>query len=447
MDELYQKSLRDPPIRILHGSRLDIEAHLNKKEIDLSARYFGHTTKDTAMTMIRRKEGALSLRLSGQKFLFKDKSAVKSLLTIKQLTNIQQLHMDSCNLQEIPDVSHLKQLTYLDVSHNSVTNWWLRSSLKIPHLKTLVLNNTKLDWIPSLATYLPLLKHLQFQDNALTDMSVFDKDTREHQLETLDISGNEIRVIHVNRNCFPSLKKLTCGSSNTRYISIPLLRAASKESLEIIVPPSHEKKLLVPSSDMLHNPTRSLTEFLNNRSINLERIVNVKLRYHAFEWLFSQREGFYRNLVLTDQSEFCESEYLSPLLKVWTLNSLTHLYLNNCNLTYIPIQSGYLKNLQHLDVSMNKITEINYDPPPALQSLHINGNPIEFLRISNLYKYESKVIQAGSEYTRVIDIPLLEFVAKRKLTIDVVTKHRKHLVLPPYEVLRGSYQNADCVCQ
>ena len=149
------------------------------------------------------------LRLSGQKFLFKDKSAVKSILAIKQLTNIQQLHMDNCNLQEIPDVSNLKQLAYLDVSNNSVTNWWLRSSLKIPHLKTLVLNNTKLDWIPSLITYLPLLKHLHFQDNALTDMSVFDKDTKEHPLETLDISGNEIRIIHVNRNAFPSLRKLT----------------------------------------------------------------------------------------------------------------------------------------------------------------------------------------------------------------------------------------------
>ena len=30
--------------------------------------------------------------------------------------------MDNCNLQEIPDVSNLKQLAYLDVSNNSVTN-------------------------------------------------------------------------------------------------------------------------------------------------------------------------------------------------------------------------------------------------------------------------------------------------------------------------------------
>ena len=438
VDDLYQDRLRDPPIRILQGSRLEIEAHLNKKEIDLSATYFGHTTKDTAMTMIFRKEGALSLRLSGQKLLFKDKSAVKSILAIKQLTNIQHLHMDNCNLQKIPDVSKLKQLAYLDVSNNSVTNWWLENSLTIPHLKTLVLNNTKLDRIPSLITYLPLLKHLQFQDNALTDMSVFDKDTKEHPLETLDISGNEIRIIHVNRNSFPSLKKLTCGSSKTRYISIPLLRATNMELIEIIVPTIYENKLLVPSSDMLHNPTSSLTEFLSNRSINLERIINVNHRYHAFDFLFSQQEGFYRNLILTEQSEFCDSEYLSPLLKLRTLNTISHLYLNNCNLTQIPIPSGYLRSLQHLDLSMNKLTEINYDPPSSLQSLHINGNPIEVLRLRNLYQYESKVIQAGSEYTRYIDIPLLEFVAKRKLTIDVITDHRKHLVLPPYEVLKGS---------
>ena len=49
-----------------------------------------------------------------------------------------------------------------------------------------------------------------------------------------------------------------------------------------------------------------------------------------------------------------------------------------------------------------------------------------------------RLFQAGSEYTRYIDIPLLEFVAKCKLTIDVVTDHRKNLVLPPYEVLKGS---------
>ena len=38
-----------------------------------------------------------------------------------------------------------------------------------------------------------------------------------------------------------------------------------------------------------------------------------------------------------------------------------------------------------------------------------------------------------------IDIPLLEFVAKRKLTIDVITVIIENiLVLPPYEVLKGS---------
>ena len=145
---------------------------------------------------------------------------------------------------------------------------------------------------------------------------------------------------------------------------------------------------------MLHNPTSSLTEFLGSRSINLERIVNMNHKYYAFDFLFSQREGFYRNLILTEQSEFCASEYLSRLLKLRTLNTISHLYLNNCNLTQIPVPSGYLKCLQHLDVSMNKLTEVNYDPPSSLQSLHVNGNPIEVLRLRNLHMYESKVISS-----------------------------------------------------
>ena len=441
--ELYHDTLQDPPIRILQGSRKDIEAHLNKKEIDLSVRYVGYTTKDKAMTMIRRKEGALSLRLSDQISLFKDKSAVKSLLATKQLKNIQRIHMDNCNLQEIPDVSNLKQLAYLDTSNNSVTSWpvtnWVwKTSLKIPHLKILVLNRTKLDKIPSLITCLPLLKELYFCDNALRDTSAFESDTKEHPLETLDISGNEITTIHINTNSFPSLKKLICGSNITRYISVPLLRSASSELIEINVPDMYKKYLLVPSAEMLQSPKSSLTKFLSNKSINLKRIVSAKLRYEALEWLFSQREKFYTNLILTRQTEFCDSEYLPFLLQLWTLNTISHLYLNGCNLTRIPIPSGYLLNLKHLDVSENSITEITYDPPQTLERLHIEGNPINTLQIKKLPKYESKVIQAGSEYTRAVDIDLLESVAKGKLTIEIISDHRKHLVLPPYEVLEGS---------
>ena len=176
----------------------------------------------------------------------------------------------------------------------------------------------------------------------------------------------------------------------------------------------------------------------NSKLNTMDSAVSSELKYQAIVWLSKQREKFYQGLMLKEQSEFCESKHLSSAL--YSLSSLTHLYIKSCNLTSIPIPSGYLQSLQHLDVSSNGITEISYDPPQTLKTLYIDGNPIEPIHIKNLSKYEGKFIRAGSEYTRSIEITVLEFIAKGKLSIDITVDHRKNLVLPPYEVLDSTYE-------
>lgn len=439
-----QTALKTPPFNVLDDGKL-LENYLHKRDVDISSRAYDHVSVKDVKSMITDKTKVL--KLSGRANLFKTKDMLVKFLKSKRLTGIEELYMDKCFLTEVPDVRHLQNLIHLDVSNNSVPNSYLKTTLDLPFLKNLNLRNTNLYWLPSL-TYLPRLKHLDFSKNQLSEKYmgyVFnEQQSKPHPLETLDLSSNDVEKIIVNRISFPSLKKLTCGSIKTRYISFELVEAHSKSQMVINVPKVFQKYLLVPAPSVLDDSSNSLA-YMKDTSIELKRIMDTQSKLNAFQWIMEERKGFYKTLILTDQGHFCADKALSSLLKLsstYTV-SVTCLYLDNCGLKSIPLEKGYLPSLKYLNVRRNNITELKFVPHPKLEKLIVDENSIETIQISNVTKnYPSlKFVQAGSVYTKNIEIPLLEAVAdpKNSLTINIISEYRQHLEQPPYEVLKGGY--------
>ena len=445
--EKYRESLRSPPYGTLSGEKSGLRGYLSG-ELDLSVSSFRKSTFQTIKTVINNHGVDIkSLKLSGQSVLFKPNQSVKSLLDWPQVQEIETLSLDRCKLREIPEVKHLRQLKHLDLSYNSVENTSLSMKLKLPNLTKLSLRHCGLDHLPSLA-HLPNLKELDFSENkmkATTEdqyyMKIFNETfNNPHPLEVLDLSGNLIEEIHVNTNSFTSLRRLLCGSEKTHFISFHLLAASSRGNIITVVIDKYKDNLLIPSATMLDDPRGSLQKLLKDKTIDLKRIPNVQQRFLAIDWLFTQKKDF-TSLRLSGQNEFCKVKTFEKFLKHPSLQDIDTLYLDNCGLEKMPFSKNYLPNLKQLDISRNQLSDIfgTFSSHKKLEKIYVDGNPISTIRVHKIKeKFPMlKYIQAGSEYTHYIDMPLLEAVAKQELAIDITSDFRKQLNFPPYEVLSG----------
>ena len=441
----YRDCLKAPSFQILEQGMTAISAYFNKRELDLSTKYFETMSIDFLEDKIQHQERNIKvLKVSGQRRFLKKLYHVNKIFSLENLDCLEELYMDDCGLTEIPTVRHLSSLKCVDVSSNSLCHWDLCSSLNLPNLHTLRLNECGLKRFVDM-TYLPLLKHLELRKNKLTDLNCFNvltSETKLHPLETLDLSDNPVKEIDIDKKSYPVLRRLVCGSPNTHYISFSLMTAISKGIITVQVLELYKKYLFIPSAAELDDAKGVLVTFLEEKVINLDRISDVQERHNAFLWLLEKKHVQYSTLMLTDQSDFLHYEKvdLRYFFNHPSIADIKILYLDSCNLTHTPNECGGLEHLELLDVSNNKLTdifegtELSY---PKLSKLFLQGNPIQRIEIKNLSNRfpRLKYIKAGSEYTFKIGYTLLGRVASGELKIEIMEDFGKFLVQPPNEVL------------
>ena len=363
--EQYRSTLTNPPYGTLDGERTGLKSYL-QGELDLSSSKFRKKANHTINTLINKHPVDIKiLKLSGQSVWVQQEQSLKRLLELRKLEKVTELYLDGCNINEIPDVTHLKHLLRLDISHNPVNKDCLSIKLNIRQLQQLNLNNCNLDLLPSLA-HLPCLKKLDISQNKFKTtiddkyfMRIFNtKFEKPHPLEVLNLSGNHIEEIHVNTTSFSSLHNIICGSERTHFISFHLMTEASKGNVIISVPEKYKQHLLVPSSTMLDDPRSSFFDFLQKKNVDLKRIPDVQKRKKACEWLFRCNE--YTELRLSGQGDFCKDKTINIVnfLSHPNLSNIEKVYLDNCDLDKIPLTKKSLSNLKELDVSGNNLSEI-----------------------------------------------------------------------------------------
>ena len=441
----FQPCLQVPPFEIINQGMTAIMAYFNARKLNLSSKYFETMFVNFMTDLIQHQQQNIKvLKVSGQRRTFRTRYHVTKILSLTNLNCLEELYMDDCGLTEIPKVRHLSSLKCVDISSNAVSHLDLRLSLNLPNLHTLRLNECGLERFVDISC-LPLLKHLELRRNNLKDLKCFDlhaSDTKLHPLEKLDIRDNPIEEINVDKESYPMLSYLTCGSPNTYYISFSLMMAMSKSNVTVEVSKPYKNFLLIPSAAELDDAKCALAAFLKEKIINIKRISDVQQRHNAFLSLLKKKHVQFSTLVLSDQSDFCHYKRvdLRYFFNHSSFAGIKTLYLDNCNLTNIPNIYDGLRQLELLDVSNNKLTRI-FDGSglqyPNLSKLFLQENPIQTIEIENCGNKCPclKYIRAGSEYTFKIGNTLLGRVASDDLKVDIVENYGKFLVQPPYEVL------------
>ncbi len=308
---------------------------------------------------------------------------------------------------------------------------------RLKNIDCLILRNCGLREFPDLRPF-PYLKTLDLRDNRITDCSFWG----EHKnLETLELSGNEIPVIDSDFSCFPALKQLLIGSKVTEYISMDLVRRMvanpffsfklDKSATEF------RSSLKLPPASVLEEGHRTIAEYVKTPELFLTRIKDTTERAAALRWLVDNyAETFDAAFNLSNQLPLCDrlqgsglEAIVQKLLRVKTLD------LSGCGLESLPDLSP-LTRLQKLKVGHNKLTQVPaLGHLPVLTELGIEGNPIETIDISPMTSVTTLTCgQAGS--WRIMP-PTLRRVARDELSVAVPPAFQATLTFPPYDILNA----------
>jgi Leucine-rich repeat (LRR) protein len=108
---------------------------------------------------------------------------------IRELVELEKLHLRENRLEKLPDLSNLKLLQELDLSYNQLKE--LPTTLgDIPHLTTLILNNNRLKKVPISLTGLQLTK-LNLQNNPCWNQRPRSRKL-QRWIDSLKINGCEV---------------------------------------------------------------------------------------------------------------------------------------------------------------------------------------------------------------------------------------------------------------
>lgn len=111
---------------------------------------------------------------------------------VQAYTHLQELHLVSMRLQDIPEaVYHISTLTHLDVSNNKIEH--LSPQIRcLEHLEVLVINRNYLQGLPKEIQYMEHLRYLDMWSNMIMEFPE-EIAALEHTLKVIDM-----RVINMS---------------------------------------------------------------------------------------------------------------------------------------------------------------------------------------------------------------------------------------------------------
>lgn len=296
--------------------------------------------------------------------LYMNKSQIKDLSGMENLTNLKQLNLCGNEIKDISKLKNLLNLKDIDLSHNEISDI---SALKnLTNLKKLNLGNNKISDVSELSKLTDLqelnLGYISYHGfetpdskanyneisniNALKNLTNLRtlnlgytkiKDLSAlnglENLQTIDISGNQISDISEMVNVLKKLTNLNQLNLSTNEISnidelnkltsLKMLKLNSNKVINVNeLKGLSNLKILDLSSNQISDIANTLKELTNLNDLNLS------------------------NNQISDISEFNK------------LTNLKTLYLNYNKISDISALKG-LSNLQMLDLSNNQISDVS----------------------------------------------------------------------------------------
>ena len=226
-------------------------------------------------------------------------------------------------------------------------------------LTELNLSNCKLQDFPEI-TQLLNLKVLNVKNNSIVSLTKFSNKT----LAEIDLSGNPILGYNFDKTALPALQCLTIGSTETKYLSLQVLKMVMEKLLELNVDSNWLKHLIYPP-EQCFTKKNQLDEFVKTASFDT-KLINKNERESALKWVLSHSSCMLRSLSIsysqkTDVSD--HSEEVKEVLAIFkeqlgNFGNLQQLSMNCLGLRQMHNLSA-LSKLIKVDYSHNKINTID----------------------------------------------------------------------------------------
>ena len=304
-------------------------------------------------------------------------------------------------------------------------------------LSHLDLSNNNLAQIPDV-TSLKSLEYLNINSNRIKD--VVNLESRS--LRTLLLCENLFHTLDLNVQNLPCLSKIIFGSEACQFVSFQILHRASTGQLELEVTPLYRQNLLMPPLNALDD-IQELHNFVKSKEINIRQF-NTNQPEQIFQCLthiVESQSQHYDVLSLADQATLCKSigfERVSGFFQRLGSRPISQILLkiklSKCGLESIPNISS-LSQLRILDLSDNDINELNEEfLPTSVKRLYVDGNPIVCIKLSIARFPGLSKVRCGSKRTQYISSHLVKKAQQRGFKMTIPKKYQKYLCLPPSKI-------------
>ena len=429
-----------PPYSILSTAD-DVMKYVNSTDFQID--HYKHTVPESDHNLIDTIELVLeNERRNIKSFVLSNESALYSeirslgmerILKHRMLQNITKLVLNNCDLNEVPNMVSLSQLTDLDLSGN------LRLGAQIENkpiqvrksLKRLIVRNCGLEILPLYC--IGYVEYLDVSDNGIKSI---EGAFIAKRLKQLCLGGNLVKFLEVRPYSFPALERLEFGSKHIEYIGFQLLQLTLDSLLRVYIVCDGIPNLVFPPeriirdgpvADFIKRPYSYIREVGEERRAMVLRWMLEK--YHDSLEEFSCR-GFENVIQIFNPCQ------LQDLIDHYAcLHSVKKLELSNCELKQCP-NFKVLHNLEDLNLDDNSIKELaGFEENNNLKTVSVRNN---LLTAVNVHPRSMTRIILGSDRLKYIGIDLLRAKLDGCMKIYITDYHAERLLFPQNSVLQDN---------
>ena len=380
--EEFRQYLLSPSWSIIDKGTECIQDYMECTVIDAAEITDSDSLKKVVLWKLERNMKIVSTcRLSGQKKLFRALN-ISALLGYQSLSFMTEIYISDCGLETLSDWGKLENLTYADLSFNSLNS------------------------IP-----------------------------RNLSIIGINVTGNKIHTLSFPKEDFPMLTKVTAGSPDLQFIRFDLLK-------RVTVTIDDEQKCCLIMPPPLALDQSNLANYLERPEFFLVHVDGSKLG-KAIKWLVDDDDITFTDLDLSTQKIIFSDINISR--GIWqgkNLQNLRRLNLNQCQLNNLPeIQN--LEQLETLLIAQNNLTDISKLKHSCLETIDITENPIPDVSVDFMSCPNLTTIRAGSSETRVVSSNVMQKVLTSDFVIDIDERYKDKLMYPAPFVVNNNFEKKD----
>ncbi|MEP7318057.1 MAG: leucine-rich repeat protein [Panacibacter sp.] len=353
---------------------------------------------------------------------------------VNQLTQLNELGMKETRLTEIPSLTNLRVLTFLDLSNNQISK--IEGLETLNSLNGLELSRNQISKIEGLQT-LTSLNTLSLSFNQISKIEGLQTLTG---LTELDLSMNQISKIE-GLQTLTVLKELFLFSNQISKVEgLQTLDSLNKLSL-------HSNRIIkIDGLQSLKNLNELILASNQISKIEeLESLTNLET-LSLFSNQISKIEGVEHLTSL--KALFLSANQISKIDGLQSLKNLKTLYLSDNQISKVEGLET-LNNLNELYLESNKITKIESIKifPQSLSVLYIFNNPIENINVTIFGEGTTRhnsINDLKNFFAEDIEVNVPEVKLILTGNSDVgKTKFRTYLTTGMYDIARNSTHGLD----